>query len=193
MSDASDYLAYIKDWRNKVLTPLAGAQGYLSPDYDRTSMLLDLFDSSDEPRHEVPEIAHYYANFAFVLADGVASYRDSSGATRAFPEGIARVESLRIEAVRHRAFRGSDEKENRIWLMFRGADGRVLLLLPGYGWDFENQLSYFATQCSWDHDLSVDPSRTIRTFLRDLGSTYPGIASCPRADIGQPLSDGDRR
>lgn len=187
-------MSYRDSWGvDRVLAPLSDESGLFNPRWDREYYLMD-HGYRRHSRHRFPLLDAYYTTFrlTYRASDRTAGFVDSTGVAHRMPAGVARLYKLRVEAEQSAGF-GLDRQQNEAFLLFQDADGRALLMLPGYGWSEKYQTDPLAKACGWTLDGGWNPADTWGRFIKTLEPELPGILTCPLAPIGRALVDEAER
>ncbi len=139
-------------------------------------------------------IRAFEENARLTLDERGPGFADSLGEWRPVPDGTARLVAFNFQGRSH-GTPGNLWLDNAKWLLFLDGDGRVVLLVPNYGWN-NGDLEPWAHAAGWDTEISM------AFFEGDelaREKAYPGFNTAPRVPIGgpyfvpEPLTDRVRR
>lgn len=123
----------------------------------------------------------YFANFRLTLDERGPGLVDSVGEWHAMPAGMARMVTLNMHGPVHGTpgYLHSDRMKR---LVFLDREGRVLLLVPNYGWNVRELEE-------WAHTIGLDTEISEEEFKGDeidRAKAFPGYQQAPNAPVGRP-------
>lgn len=166
----------IRNWPEDQPLPLV-------PDWGRSTYYVGAGFLPDKPAPYLVEKAdRYYSTFQLIDTGHGAQIRDSLGTIHDLPGGIT---SLTPTTWTTPASGGLKTKTSgtKDYALLRDASGRVLFVIPGYGWDFVEQVKPFIEGLGWRLDEAID----VEIPPDQRSATVPNWGEAPVADVGEAL------
>ncbi|HET9078286.1 MAG TPA: hypothetical protein VFN68_15220 [Acidimicrobiales bacterium] len=152
--------------------------------WDRDWCRMDLQALHSMTSDEIEQrIDRYEAHVRLTLDGRGPGFVDSEGGWRPVPAETARLATLSFEGPSH-GTPGATWSEQMRCLLFLDRDGRVLLVVPYYGWNV-NDLERWAGAAGWDTEIGGVAS-TMRADEAARERAFPNFKTAPKVPVGAP-------